>query len=106
MAGPTGQALRPDASPMGDQRLPERDETMKGSEARAASRVVADAGRGPRLCRRNGQPAQRRVPLAAWALAAVFIFGPLTVGVPFGGQRRAPTNRHKHGALSLFLFFQ
>jgi hypothetical protein len=66
---------------MGDQRLPERDETMKGSEARAASRVVADAGRGPRLCRRNGQPARRRGPLAAWGLAAFLAFGPLTVGV-------------------------
>ena len=54
---------------------------MKGSEARAASGVAADDGRSVGLCRHNGQPARRRVPLAAWGLAAVLIFGPLTVGV-------------------------
>jgi hypothetical protein len=82
MAGPTGQALRPDASPTRDQRLAERDETMKVFEAKAASRVAADVARSVGLCRRNGQPARTRVPLAAWALAAVLIFGPLTVGAP------------------------
>jgi hypothetical protein len=53
---------------------------MKAFEAKAASRVAADVGRSIGLCRRNGQPARSRVPLAAWALAAVLIFGPLTLG--------------------------
>jgi hypothetical protein len=60
----------------------ERDETMKGSEARAASGVAADTGRNLRLSRRKIRLAPGCGPLAAWALAAVLIFGPLTVGVP------------------------
>ena len=55
---------------------------MKGSEARAASGVAADAGRNLRLSRRKIRLAPGCGPLAAWALAAVLIFGPLTVGVP------------------------
>ena len=71
---------------------------MNGSEARAASRVAADAGRRPRLCRRNGQPARSPVPLAAWGLAAFLMFGPFAVGV-CSATTAAPSEPAKSVAL-------
>ena len=95
MAGPAGQAGQPYASAMGDQRRPERDETVKDSEARAASGIASGAGRGRRLCRRDSLLARR---LAAWGLAAVLIFGPLTVGV-CSATTAAPSERAESVAL-------
>jgi Protein of unknown function (DUF2380) len=66
---------------MCETRPQERDETMKGSEARSTSGVAADAGRNPRLSRRKTLLSPDCVSLAAWGLAAFLIFGPLTVGV-------------------------
>jgi Protein of unknown function (DUF2380) len=60
---------------------PERDETMNGSEARAASGVAADAGRNPRLSRRKTLLAPGCGSLATWGLAAFLIFGPSTISV-------------------------
>jgi hypothetical protein len=81
MAPPTGQALQADASAMCEKRPPEKDETMKDSEARAAAGVAADAARNPRLSPHKAQLAPSYVSLVAWGLAAFLIFGPLTVGV-------------------------
>jgi Protein of unknown function (DUF2380) len=60
---------------------PERDETMNGSEARAASGVAADAGRNPRLSRRKTLLAPGCGSLATWGLAAFLIFGPPTISI-------------------------
>jgi hypothetical protein len=81
MAQPTGQARQPGASAMCEKWPPEKDETMNSAEARAASGVAADAGRNPRLSRRETLLAPCCVSLAAWGLAAFLIFGPLTVGI-------------------------
>ena len=63
---------------------------MKGSEARPASGVGADTG-----C---GLPARGRAPLAAWGLAAFFIFGPLALGAPPAAMA-APSEPAKSVAL-------
>jgi hypothetical protein len=77
---------------------PERDETMNGSEARAASGVAADAGRNPRLSRRKTLLAPGCVSLAAWGLAAFLIFGPLALGICFA-DAAAPSEPAKSVAL-------
>jgi len=81
MAQPTGQALHPDVSAMREKWPPEKDETMKDSEARAASGVAAEARLRPRLSRRKTLLAPGCASLAASGVAAFLIFGPLTVGV-------------------------
>jgi hypothetical protein len=81
MAQPTGQALHPDVSAMCEKWPPEKDETMKDSEARAASGVAAEARRRPRLSRLKTLLAPGCASLAASGVAAFLIFGPLTVGV-------------------------
>jgi hypothetical protein len=81
MAQPTGQARQPDASAMCEIRPPERDETMNGSEAGGACEIAADAGRNPRLSRRESLLVPGCVALAAWGLAAFLIFGPLTLSI-------------------------
>lgn len=81
MAQPTGQALQPDVSAMCEKWPPEKDETMKDSEARAASGVAAEARRRPRLSRLKTLLAPGCASLAASGVAAFLIFGPLTVGV-------------------------
>jgi hypothetical protein len=81
MAQPTGQALHPDVSAMREKWPPEKDETMKDSEARAASGVAAEARRRPRLSRLKTLLAPGCASLAASGVAAFLIFGPLTVGV-------------------------
>jgi len=81
MAQPTGQALHPDVSAMREKWPPEKDETMKDSEARAASGVAPEARLRPRLSRRKTLLAPGCASLAASGVAAFLIFGPLTVGV-------------------------
>jgi hypothetical protein len=77
---------------------PERDETMNGSEARAASGVAADAGRNPRLSRRKTLLAPGCVSLAAWGLAAFLVFGPVALGICFA-DAAAPSEPAKSVAL-------
>ena len=65
-------------------------ETMKAFEARGASGVAADAGRGPRLC--------WRAPLFAWGLATLLIFEPFAVGAGWAAAS-APSEPAKSVAL-------
>jgi Protein of unknown function (DUF2380) len=94
MARPTGQAWQPDASATRDKRPPERDETMNGSEARAASGVAADGGRdlGPRRRNTSGRA------LTALGLAALLIVGPVALSARLAATA-APSEPAKSVAL-------
>ena len=70
---------------------------MKGWKAKSAS-GVAGGGRGLRLWRREALLARGRAPLAAWALAAFLIFGPLALGAR-SATTAAPTEPAKSVAL-------
>ncbi len=63
---------------------------MKDSNPETASGVAAHAGRGPRPCRRDALPARRRVALAAWGLAALFVFGSLAIRSAAADARSEP----------------
>jgi Protein of unknown function (DUF2380) len=52
---------------------------MTDCGAKKASQVAADVGRGARPCRWDILLARGRAALAAWGLAAFFIFGPVGV---------------------------
>ena len=80
---------------MGGKSAPEKDETMKTWEAGAASRVAADAGRGPQPCRRNTLLARRH---AALGLAALLIVGPLALSAR-SAAAAAPSEPAKSVAL-------
>jgi hypothetical protein len=71
---------------------------MNGSEAKMASRVAVDAGRGPGPRRRDTLPARCRAALAAWGLAALLIVGPVALSARLAATA-APSEPAKSVAL-------